>query len=122
MGEVNKNVYIVISCHESYEDYHERIEAVFGKKEDAEKFAEEFDSEHIIDILYDIDDPEEKARVVYNIVPEDVYINWPYDEEKENIVEEYMGYTADQFDAQYNRVGLLYDDYGKCCIEEHEVK
>ena len=118
MGEVNKNIYIVISCRGSYEDYHKSIEEVFGKKEDAEKFAEEFDSEHIIDI----DDPEEKARVIYNIIPEDVYINWPYDKEKENIVDEYMGYTADQFDAQYNRVELLCDNYGKCRIEEHEVK
>ena len=115
-----KKVYIVISVHGSYEDYRENIEGVFWEKEDAEEFAKAFDDEHVID-LYGMD-PDEQDDMVYNIMPQEIYINWPYDEAADSLAPEYEGYTRDQYDAQDRRISLLYMDYGNCHIEEHEVK
>ena len=116
-------VYIVISAHGEYEEYYTNVEKVFAKREDAVKFCEEFDREHLVE--YSIYEDEEDA--VYSIVPRDIYDRWPY-EEPENDADdyiydaEYQGYTLEQYRTQEDRVNLMYENWRRCTIEEHEVE
>lgn len=106
-----QKVYIVISQHGDYEDYRTNIEKVFYNLKDANKFREEFDKEHLVGLSED---------EVYNIVPEDIFSEYPWNEDKPD----YKGYTREQFEAQNDRVDEAYglNYYGHCFIEEFEVE
>lgn len=115
-------VYVVLSNHGEYEDYQERIEAVFSDSGDAQKFKEDFDKEHIIRHEH-----EDYTDDIYSIVPMDVLDDWPYEETYDGgsydiiYVGEYQGYTLEQRDRQEGRVSLAYMGYGECRIEAYDV-
>ena len=50
-----ENVYLVIASRGSYDDYISYVEKVFAKKEDAEKYAKEFDESHIYESTFEDD-------------------------------------------------------------------
>lgn len=116
-------VYIVISSHGDYEDHREDIEGVFSTRKKAVEFMERFDAEHYI--KYDPSNGREDS--VYNIVPKDIFDDWPYtepDDPNEDYIydKEYRGYTIDDYHRQEGRLDLWYQNYRKCHIETFEVE
>lgn len=106
-----QKVYIVISQHGDYEDYRTNVEKVFYNLKDANKFQKEFDKEHLVGLSED---------EVYNIVPKDIFDEYPWDEDELD----YKGYTREQFEEQNDRVDKAYGlyCYHPCVIEEFEVE
>lgn len=117
-------VFIVVSNCGQYEDYSENIEKVFDNKESADEFAKEFDDEHFIDST----GYETYHDAVYNIMPDEVYYEWPVTEsdvdgeDTEVYADEFRGYTIEDYEKQEARVNLSYEDWGKCRVEVFEVE
>lgn len=97
------------------------IIAAYRTREQAEEMASSQNKEYVI--------PRED---LFNVVPENVYIDWPVqlvedessDEEAgiwKRYAGEYEGYTLSQYISQFVRCAIFAEDYGLCEIEEVDL-
>ena len=107
-----KKLYLVWQSSGSYDTYYNRLCGVFDSMESASERKAKLDQNVIR--------PEE----CWNIMPQDVYYNWPTvenDVDSENdfdYVSEYEGYTREQRDEQEKRWYAMTDDYSYAVVEE----
>lgn len=103
-------IYLVISACGEYEDYRENIEKAFLKEEDAMNYKKELDEAYMI------------KGPVFNIVPEDVYCEWPVTDEDDTPLDSYKGYTTEQYLAQQDRLEISYLRYSGSRVQEITVE
>ena len=107
----NQKVYLVIVSGGLYDSYFSYVVKVFKNLEDAEKYKKAFDEKHVI-----------SSDNIFNIIPQDIFMSWDYNDEKEDFALNYKGYTVDQYRKQEERWHIAMDDYRPCEIKIMELE
>lgn len=103
--------YLVIVTGSGYDSYFSYADRLFKKLEDAEKYKKAFDEKYLI-----------SQDDIFNIVPQDIFMSWEYDEEKESFVPNFKGYTLEQYNAQDERWSIAMNEYHPCEIKVMELE
>ena len=106
-----QKVYLIIVSGGSYDSYFSYADRLFKNLENAEEYKKAFDEKYLI-----------SPDNVFNIVPEDIFMSWEYNEEEESYAPNYKGYTLEQYNAQDERWSIAMSDYHPCEIKIMELE
>ena len=103
------NVYLVEQASGSYDDYTNEVVAVCSTIEKAEEVKKELDKKYV------------KQEDLDAIMPQEIYFEWPYNEETDEFDEEYAGYTKEDRERYETLDEYFNMEYSPANIREMEI-